>query len=91
MSGARRENWGSEDPGGRNDAGFFAVMTQIQEKILDLKRRLEAGELQSAWHTQCPALLNRQRRRAFLLFGVAGLPGQDRPARPRCVRWKAAF
>lgn len=42
---AYREDWGLEDPSGREDEEFLAVMAQIEEKILDLKQRVQSGEL----------------------------------------------
>lgn len=42
---AYREDWGLEDPSGREDEEFLAVMEQIEEKVLDLKQRVQAGEL----------------------------------------------
>ena len=35
-----REDWGLEDPTGKEDAAFIATIRAIEEKILDLKRRL---------------------------------------------------
>ena len=42
---AQREDWGLEDPSGKEDAAFLFTMERIEEKILDLKRRIIAGEL----------------------------------------------
>lgn len=39
-----REDWGLEDPSGQPDQVFLETMDRIEEKILDLKRRLENGE-----------------------------------------------
>lgn len=39
-----REDWGLEDPSGQSDQVFLETMDRIEEKILDLKRRLENGE-----------------------------------------------
>ena len=36
-----REDWGLDDPSGREDAFFEQTIMTIEEKILDLKRRLE--------------------------------------------------
>ena len=41
---AHREDWGLEDPSGKDDAAFLAVMAQIEKKVRDLKRRILAGE-----------------------------------------------
>ena len=40
-----REDWGLEDPSGQDDAAFRFTMEQIEEKVLDLKRRIMSGEL----------------------------------------------
>ena len=40
-----REDWGLDDPSGKEDSAFLAVMTQIEKKVLDLKRRIQMGEL----------------------------------------------
>ena len=42
---SHREDWGLEDPSGGPDSEFLAVMKQIEQKVLDLKRRIQAGEL----------------------------------------------
>ena len=42
---SQREDWGLEDPSGKEDAAFLFTMERIEEKILDLKRRILAGEL----------------------------------------------
>ena len=42
---SHREDWGLEDPSGKEDSAFFAVMDQIEEKVLDLKRRIQLGKL----------------------------------------------
>ena len=36
-----REDWGLEDPTGKDDAAFLETIRLIEEKILDLKRRLQ--------------------------------------------------
>lgn len=40
-----REDWGLDDPTGKADEAFLAVMRSIEEKIRDLKRRIQAGEI----------------------------------------------
>lgn len=45
MPCSHREDWGLDDPCGREDGVFLAVMVQIEEKVLDLKRRIQAGDL----------------------------------------------
>lgn len=42
---AHREDWGLDDPSGREDAAFLAVIAQIEKNVLDLKRRIQTGEL----------------------------------------------
>ena len=37
---SHREDWGLEDPTGKNDEAFAATIRAIEEKILDLKARL---------------------------------------------------
>ena len=37
----RREDWGLDDPTGKADETFVAVMDQIEKKILDLKASLQ--------------------------------------------------
>lgn len=41
---SHREDWGLEDPTGQEDRVFLSVMAQIEEKVLDLKRRIQAGQ-----------------------------------------------
>ena len=36
---------GLDDPSGKDDGAFLATMAKIEEKVLDLKRRIQAGEL----------------------------------------------
>ena len=38
-----REDWGLEDPTGKDDAAFLETIRSIEEKILDLKRRLQCA------------------------------------------------
>ena len=38
---SHREDWGLEDPSGKEDAAFLEVMARIEEKILDLRQRLK--------------------------------------------------
>lgn len=35
-----REDWGLDDPSGKEDAAFLTTMGLIEEKVLDLKRRI---------------------------------------------------
>ena len=37
---SHREDWGLEDPTGKNDAAFLKTIQLIEERILDLKQRL---------------------------------------------------
>lgn len=43
---SHREDWGLNDPSGQADEVFLDVMARIEEKVLDLKHRILAGELQ---------------------------------------------
>ena len=38
-----REDWGLEDPSGKPDADFLAVMERIRHNILSLKERIQTG------------------------------------------------
>lgn len=40
-----KEDWGLEDPTGKSDEEFIKVIGLIEQKILDLKCRLESNEL----------------------------------------------
>lgn len=40
-----REDWGLDDPTGCPDETFLAVMDAIQEKVLDLKHRIETNQI----------------------------------------------
>ena len=40
---SHREDWGLDDPSGKEDGTFLLVMEQIEEKVLDLKRRIQTG------------------------------------------------
>ncbi len=40
-----REDWGLDDPSGHPDETFLEVMTAIQEKVLDLKHRIETNQI----------------------------------------------
>ena len=42
---SHREDWGLDDPSGKEDRAFLAIMAQIEEKVLDLKRRIQTGAL----------------------------------------------
>ena len=37
---SHREDWGLEDPTGKNDEAFWETIRQIESKVLDLKERL---------------------------------------------------
>ena len=39
-----REDWGLDDPTGKDDTVFLETIRQIEEKVLDLKARLRNGE-----------------------------------------------
>ena len=40
-----REDWGLEDPSGKADEAFIITAKTIEEKIMDLKQRIEKGML----------------------------------------------
>ena len=40
-----REDWGLDDPTGCPDETFLEVMDAIQEKVLDLKHRMETNQI----------------------------------------------
>lgn len=40
-----REDWGLEDPTGKSDEEFIKTIKLIEQKILELKRRIENDEL----------------------------------------------
>lgn len=40
-----REDWGLEDPTGKSDEAFFEVIHSVEEKVYELKRRVENGLL----------------------------------------------
>ena len=40
-----REDWGFDDPTGKSDDEFLKVIRMIEERILDLKKRIETEEL----------------------------------------------
>ena len=42
---SHREDWGLADPSGKEDSEFLETMARIEEKVLDLKRRMQAGSL----------------------------------------------
>ena len=42
---SHREDWGLEDPSGKEDTVFLMTMEIIEEKILDLKARILSGNL----------------------------------------------
>ena len=42
---SHREDWGLDDPSGKEDDAFLTTMALIEEKILDLKRRILEGNI----------------------------------------------
>ena len=40
-----REDWGLDDPIGKSDEEFIAVIKTIEKNVMDLKRRIAAGEI----------------------------------------------
>ena len=39
----RREDWGLDDPSGKEDSVYLAVMDTIRQRVLDLRRELRDG------------------------------------------------
>ncbi len=44
---SHREDWGLDDPSGKEDSVFLATMAQIEQKVLDLKERIQMDHLSS--------------------------------------------
>ena len=44
VSSGHIENWGLEDPTGKGDEAFLATIQTIEQKIMDLRRRILSGE-----------------------------------------------
>ena len=42
---SHREDWGLDDPSGKADGEFLSVMEKIEQKVLDLKQRIQDGIL----------------------------------------------
>ena len=42
-----REDWGIEDPSGKDDATFLETISIIKEKIASLKQRISHGEIEN--------------------------------------------
>ena len=42
---SHREDWGLDDPSGKDDGAFLETMRRIEEKVLDLRRRVLSGEV----------------------------------------------
>lgn len=40
-----REDWGLEDPSGKNKEAFLQTASLIKEKVLDLRKRIASGKL----------------------------------------------
>ena len=40
-----REDWGLDDPSGKDDGAFLTTMKLIEEKVLDLKQRITEGTI----------------------------------------------
>ena len=38
---SHREDWGPEDPSGKDDAAFLETIRRIEEKVLDLRERMQ--------------------------------------------------
>ena len=39
-----REDWGLDDPSGKSDAAFLETIRRIEERVLDLRMRLQGGK-----------------------------------------------
>lgn len=42
---SHREDWGLEDPSGKEDEEFIKTATTIKEKVLNLKQRIQEGTI----------------------------------------------
>ena len=42
---SHREDWGLEDPSGKEDAAYLETMQRIEENILTLRQRIKSGDL----------------------------------------------
>jgi len=42
---SHREDWRLDDPSGKEDAAFLYTMQRIEEKVLDLNKRIQEGTL----------------------------------------------
>ena len=42
---SHREDWGLDDPSGKEDEAFLYTMRRIEEKLLDLKKRIASGDV----------------------------------------------
>ena len=42
---SHREDWGLDDPSGKEDTEFLYTMQRIEQKVLDLKRRIQEGTI----------------------------------------------
>ncbi len=40
-----REDWGLDDPSGKSDEEFLKVINTIEEKVKELKERIQSGQL----------------------------------------------
>lgn len=40
-----REDWGLEDPSGKEDEAFIYTAQMVEEKVMDLKRRIEQNKI----------------------------------------------
>lgn len=43
-----REDWGLDDPTGKSDEAFLTTIALIQDKILDLSKRIKEGKIYAA-------------------------------------------
>ena len=42
---SHREDWGLEDPSGKEEQAYLFTLARIEEKILDLRRRVRSGQV----------------------------------------------
>jgi len=42
---SHQEDWGLEDPSGKEDAAYLETMQRIEENILTLRQRIKSGDL----------------------------------------------
>ena len=45
MAHRYEEDWGLDDPTGKSDEEFIKIVKKIEEKVKDLKKRIENNEI----------------------------------------------